>query len=40
MMENTDLHNFHAGIIIQLDGAPPHFTRRVCAFMDREIHDR
>jgi hypothetical protein len=28
-----------AGIVFQLDGAPPHFSRHVCAFLDREFPD-
>jgi len=27
-------------VVYQLDGAPPHFSRNVSAFLDREFPDR
>jgi hypothetical protein len=40
MIENTALRHAPVGTILQLDGAPPHFSRRVRDFLDREFPDR
>jgi hypothetical protein len=37
MMESSTLHHIPVGTIFQFDGAPPHFSHRVCAFLDREF---
>jgi len=39
MMESTALHHVPVGTVFQLDGAPPHFSQHVCAFLDREFSD-
>jgi hypothetical protein len=37
MMENTALCHVFVRTVFQLDGAPPHFSHCVCAFLDREF---
>jgi hypothetical protein len=37
VMEDTALCHVPVGAVFQLDGAPPHFSRHVLAFMDREF---
>jgi hypothetical protein len=39
MMENTAFCHVSVGIVFQLNGAPPHFYRRVPAFLQREFPD-
>jgi hypothetical protein len=39
MMENTASCHVPVGTVIQLDGAPPHLSHHVCAFLDREFPD-
>jgi hypothetical protein len=33
------LDHVPVGTVFQLDGAPPHFSHCVCAFLDREFSD-
>jgi len=40
VMENTAFHHVPMRTIFQLDGAPPHFTCHVHAFLDREFPDQ
>jgi hypothetical protein len=37
MMENTVLRHVFVETMFQLDGAPPHFSHRVRAFLDKEF---
>jgi hypothetical protein len=37
MIENTALHCVSVGTVFQLDGAPPHFSHHVHAFLDRDF---
>jgi hypothetical protein len=39
MMENTALRHISVETILQSDSAPPHFSSRVCDFLDREFPD-
>jgi len=39
VMENTVLCYVPVGTVFKLDGASHHFSRRVRAFLDREIPD-
>jgi hypothetical protein len=40
MMENTASRHVPVGTIFQLHGAPPHFPRRIHAFLDGEFPHR
>jgi len=40
MMENNALHYVPVGTGFQLDGAQPHFSHHVCAFLDNKYPDR
>jgi len=37
IMDNTNLYHVFVRRAFKLDGAPPHFSRCVCVFMDREF---
>jgi hypothetical protein len=39
MMKDTALHHIPTGTVFQLDAEPPHFSRHVCVFLDREFPD-
>jgi len=39
MMEITALHHITVGTVLQLDGAPSHFSNCVCAFLGKEFPD-
>jgi hypothetical protein len=38
-VDNTALPHVPVGTVFLLDGVPPHFFRRVPAFLDREFPD-
>jgi hypothetical protein len=40
MIESTVSHHLTVGTDFQSDGAPPHFDRSICTFLDRQFSDR